>query len=305
MATQEIHAPKLGELGEGCRVCGAPLAADQRYCLNCGERRTGPRLEFGELFGPPPGSQAPPPEAPASTAPAATGWLTPRNGAIAAVLVIGLLLVGGLIGAALQDPEIQVAAPKPVVVQQAAAPAAAAPAAPVEFVSDWSGEDGWTIQLVALPKDGTDPAAVAAAKADATVKGVAEVGALDADEYPSLDGGSYIVYSGVYASKKEATAALEDVQASFPDAEVIEVSTTEETSDEGDDAEGDDAAAADTGGNGEDTASKSELQNLEKASGEDYVKESKKLKDTTATEGPPPETDDKAPGAGDEAETIG
>jgi hypothetical protein len=32
----------LGSPGDPCAVCGAPLAADQRYCLNCGERR-GPR----------------------------------------------------------------------------------------------------------------------------------------------------------------------------------------------------------------------------------------------------------------------
>ena len=29
----------LGEGGEPCATCGAPLAADQRYCLNCGQRR--------------------------------------------------------------------------------------------------------------------------------------------------------------------------------------------------------------------------------------------------------------------------
>ena len=31
---------------EPCRECGAPLAADQRYCLNCGRRRGEPRLDF-------------------------------------------------------------------------------------------------------------------------------------------------------------------------------------------------------------------------------------------------------------------
>lgn len=312
MATQEIHAPKLGEAGEACRACGAPLATDQRYCLNCGERRAGPRLEFGELFGPPPGSaaaQGAEPPAPPPAAPVGTAWLTPRNTAVAAGLVVALLLVGGLIGAALQDPEIQVAAPEPVVVQPTAAPAAAAaaPAAPTEFVSDWSGTDGWTVQLTVLPKDGTDPAAVAQAKADATAKGAADVGALDSDEYPSLDGGSYIVYAGEFPSKKEAQAALKDLEASFPDAEVVEVSTATDTAAEEEDAaEDEEAAAGDTGGNGAETASESELQDLENSSGEDYVKESKKLKDDTATEGEAPPTDDAAPGGGDaEAETIG
>ncbi len=38
--------PGLGEHGEPCRGCGAPLAADQRYCLNCGLRRGEPRVDF-------------------------------------------------------------------------------------------------------------------------------------------------------------------------------------------------------------------------------------------------------------------
>jgi hypothetical protein len=32
--------------GERCPSCGAPLAADQRYCLECGQRRGDPRLPF-------------------------------------------------------------------------------------------------------------------------------------------------------------------------------------------------------------------------------------------------------------------
>ena len=32
--------------GERCPTCQAPLAADQRYCLECGNRRGDPRLPF-------------------------------------------------------------------------------------------------------------------------------------------------------------------------------------------------------------------------------------------------------------------
>lgn len=32
--------------GDRCASCGAPLALDQRYCLQCGERRGEPRLPF-------------------------------------------------------------------------------------------------------------------------------------------------------------------------------------------------------------------------------------------------------------------
>ena len=32
--------------GDGCPSCGAQMAADQRYCLECGHRRGDPRLPF-------------------------------------------------------------------------------------------------------------------------------------------------------------------------------------------------------------------------------------------------------------------
>ncbi|HVP02789.1 MAG TPA: hypothetical protein VMT10_09485 [Solirubrobacteraceae bacterium] len=50
MSTQDIHAPTLGAAGEPCATCGALLAADQRYCLNCGARRTDARLAFKEIL---------------------------------------------------------------------------------------------------------------------------------------------------------------------------------------------------------------------------------------------------------------
>ncbi|MGV1048275.1 MAG: hypothetical protein ACOYD4_07105 [Solirubrobacterales bacterium] len=36
----------VGGSGDNCPSCGAPLAADQRYCLECGHRRGDPRLPF-------------------------------------------------------------------------------------------------------------------------------------------------------------------------------------------------------------------------------------------------------------------
>ncbi len=50
MSTQDVHAPTLGASGEPCSTCGALLAADQRYCLNCGARRTDARLAFKEIL---------------------------------------------------------------------------------------------------------------------------------------------------------------------------------------------------------------------------------------------------------------
>ena len=47
------------------------------------------------------------------------------------------------------------------------------------------------------------------------------------------------------------------------------------------------------------------LEELNKASGDEYVEQSKKLKDETAIEGPPPPKDNKPAGGGDDGETIG
>lgn len=101
----------LGRDGEPCRSCGAPLAADQRYCLNCGQRRGSPRLDFrrhlpttaapvnggsiqaSEAEQPATGATQPPPRddrPPRDFAPLA---------AVGGIAVLGLmLLVGVLIG---------------------------------------------------------------------------------------------------------------------------------------------------------------------------------------------------------------
>lgn len=45
----ELHTavqPSPPQSGETCASCGAPLASDQRYCLECGQRRGDPRLPF-------------------------------------------------------------------------------------------------------------------------------------------------------------------------------------------------------------------------------------------------------------------
>jgi hypothetical protein len=170
-------------------------------------------------------------------------------------------------------------------------PAAPAAAAPVAFASDWSGEDGWTIALETLPKDGTDPAAVTAAKSAATGKGAKDVGALDSDEYPSLDTGEYVVYSGVFDTKKAATAALRKLEEDFPDAEVVEVSATEA------------GGAARVEKDAKKLSDKA-LEDLNKASGDDYVEKSKKLPDKIAPEGKPPAKDDKKPGGGSGEGTV-
>lgn len=38
-ATRELRSVPAGDSGDRCSACGAPLGHDQRYCVECGERR--------------------------------------------------------------------------------------------------------------------------------------------------------------------------------------------------------------------------------------------------------------------------
>jgi hypothetical protein len=120
-ATTEV----LGKPGEPCRECGAPLATDQRYCLNCGRRRGELRIDFRGHLSDAAGASAngsapvqaqpdlvePPPSAPAPT----QRDYTPLA-AVGGIAVLGImLLIGVLIGKG--DNGGSVAAPAPVVVQ--------------------------------------------------------------------------------------------------------------------------------------------------------------------------------------------
>jgi len=111
---------------EACRECGAQLAADQRYCLNCGRRRGEPRLEDFRSHLPDPAvasTNGHPPQA-AASAPTAGAQLPAERkpqrdytplAAAGGIAVLGLmLLVGVLIGRG--DGE-QAAAPPPQVVR--------------------------------------------------------------------------------------------------------------------------------------------------------------------------------------------
>jgi hypothetical protein len=47
-ATTETHVAPLSISRERCSGCGATLASDQRYCVECGQRCGAPRLPFTE-----------------------------------------------------------------------------------------------------------------------------------------------------------------------------------------------------------------------------------------------------------------
>jgi hypothetical protein len=140
MATQDIHAPTLGAQGEPCATCGAPLAADQRYCLECGARRAQARLAFRDILA----GQAPPPGAAPSGAPAASDPPPARAGLafLAGLLCLLVALgVGVLIGRSGNDtPTAATTPPAQVITVGGSAPAATT--APAAGSTDNSGAAG-------------------------------------------------------------------------------------------------------------------------------------------------------------------
>ena len=100
--------------GEPCAQCGSPLAADQRYCLNCGRRRGEPRVDYRQrmpVATEAPSQPSPPEPEPAEPAKAERDYAP--LAAVGGIVVLGLmLLVGVLIGRGNGD---SAAAPVPVV----------------------------------------------------------------------------------------------------------------------------------------------------------------------------------------------
>jgi len=292
----------LGQPGDGCPSCGSPLAPDQRYCLECGYRRAANRVPYAELLtGREPEEVLPaaeanePPSSPsARIAPPILAGIA--GGGAAMILGLGILL-GALLGGG-EEPQ-QVAAPvqKPPVVNITTT-GGGTPVASEEFVEDWpAGENGWTVQLEALPKDSSDVAAVDAAKTEAEGSGAADVGALDSDAYSSLKAGSYIVYSGVFTGKggkAKAQAALKKLKKDFPGAKVIKVESADAAFDVAGELPEEKVETVDDGA----------LQDLENSTGLEQQKKSAQLPDTIGTPGDAPKADGEEPGGGTGGEVL-
>lgn len=294
----------LGAHGEPCPACGAPLASDQRYCLNCGRRRAGSRVPYADLLAgrapeevlAPAASPRPPPAPPPRrTVPA--GLAVAGAGGVALVLAVGVLIGAATTG---EEQPRQVAAPAPapqeppVINVNAAAPVAET--TEQEFVSDWPGDDGWTVQLEALPKDGTEVSEVDAAKSDAEAQGAEDVGALDSDEWPSLEAAQYIVYSGVFTgkgAKAKAQAAAKELKKDFPEAKAVEVSAGDRPGAQGTRPE-EKVKEVD----------ESALEDLEQSTGEEQQKKSAELPETLGLEGEPPPRDNQEAGGGTDTQVI-
>jgi len=161
---------------DSCPNCGARMAADQRYCLNCGHRRGEPRLPFMdavvfmESMSAPGGGAGTPPPPPAPSG----GGSSPRMNANAALIagVATLVLaigVGFLIGRSGHDGSSNAAAEAPIKVIEVGGGGPAATAA-TEEPTESAAESGKS-------KGGSKGSGKKSAKATPKTEKNSEVGA--------------------------------------------------------------------------------------------------------------------------------
>lgn len=294
MSTESIASSSFSAgATELCASCGAPLADDQRYCLECGERRA--PISSVLLGGPAPGgSRQPAPAGAPPSGPPPAEHLAPagadaRSGSTVTVIAgVGVLLlamgVGVLIGRS-GSPK-QSAAPAQVISVGAAsgAPTGSNASAATAFSDDWpAGTRGYTVQLQTLPQSGTLPSAVEAAKAAASAKGAKAVGALKSEDFSSLTAGSYVIYSGVYHKKAEAQRALGGLKKSFPGASVISVSNGASHSGSSSAGAGESGGGSGAGSSLSHPAPSTVLKSLKNTKGKSYVERSKSLPNVIET----------------------
>ncbi len=285
MSTESIPTTASSAFArESCARCGAPVASDQRYCLECGERRT--PMSSVLLGGPASGAPARPPSTPRAPGAGLPGGAGERSATLTVIAGVGVLLlamgVGVLIG---RSTGAGTTAASPSVISVASAPTSApASAGPSEssFTGDWpAGTRGYTVELQALPQAGTSTAAVQAAKAAASSKGARNVGALRSEEFSSLAAGSYVIYSGVFHTAAQAQHALPSLRKSFPGAKVIRVSNKSSS------RSSSPAAGAGAGGSGAGTLSHpappSAVKGLQNVKGKSYEEKSKNLPNVIST----------------------
>ncbi len=272
-----------------CASCGTPLAADQRYCLQCGERAA-PISSF--LLGATPSAATPAATGPTPSSPpsqppripAANGGAQHGN-TLLVIAGVGVLMlamgVGVLIGRSGQAKQAPAPAPEVITVAGSGSGVANAPSE-ATFTSDWpSATNGYTVQLQTLTQTAT-VSAVQAAKSAATAKGAKSVGALNTEEFSSLTAGSYLIYSGVDHKKSEAEKALGTLRKSFPAAKVISVSNRGASSKS---AGGSSGGSGSTGAGSTPTnpAPAKVLEGLNSAKGKNYEEKSKNLPNVVET----------------------
>ena len=211
-----------------CPRCGARVEPGQEYCLECGQRLPG-----GGLSG-----------AVESAWQRRIGrrgeWLLP----ILAALVVAAGMTGIAIAVSTSDEAdgsfIDVTTTQSVSVPTTdTVPTEPTTTAPTETqpptttepeppprpqIVEWPpSQNGYTLVIASMPTSNGRALALRKAR-EALRSGLPEVGVLDSGEFSSLHPGYYVVFSGIYASQREALRGIGRVQRLYPAAYMRQIS---------------------------------------------------------------------------------
>ncbi len=185
------------------------------------------------------------------------------------------------------------AAYAPTTANTTATVASLPPSTSATIGEDWpAGTSGWSVELSTFAKAGATAAAIDSAKSLASAKGAPDVGVLNGDSHSGTPRNEYVIYSGLYATQKEAEAAQKTLVNKFPGALVLHVTPS------GSSASGSSSSGVGGGTGAAGTQGLSQASSLSHLSGSSYEKASAKLPSTVGTGGSAPKTDNQKPGGG-------
>ena len=215
----------MSDHGGACPRCQTPYEPGQAYCLECGLRLDGDASPGEHQVAPP----TPPARRNRTWIWAALGGLVvAAAGAAVAIAVSGngngatltmTTTLAPIVTAtvAATDPGAQPPQPAATVVVTTVA---TVPTAPVDTATAtttkptlivWPGKTAYTVVLDSLPSPGGHTEAIAQAN-KALAKGLPQVGVLNSGDFPNLNPGYYVVFSGVYATLLQATAGARNAR---------------------------------------------------------------------------------------------
>lgn len=226
--------PAPGDEGGECPRCGTPYEPFQEYCLECGLRlpvqrgiipvlATAWRRRFSRYPG---------------------DWIWP---VLALLIIAALAAAVGILATTRTDEsatktraETQATVPfgtvpstssVPTETETSTLPTESIPTAPEQppppppsnQLAQWpAGQDGWTIVLSSIPQSAGRANAVNEAR-QALSAGLTDVGVIDSSQFSSLHSGYFVVFSGIFNSEREARAALDTAQGTYPQSYVREI----------------------------------------------------------------------------------
>jgi hypothetical protein len=214
----------MSEQENACPRCATPHEPGQEYCLECGKHLDGAATEPGAA------SSAGPPRRNRS-------WIWAALGALVVAAAGAALAIG--LSSSTSHPTLTMLTSVSLTVTLTPLPATdpgAVPPKPTTSVSittvatvptvpetstgttakkptliAWPGETAYTVVLLSLPAPGGHTAALARAH-QALAKGLPQVGVLDSGDFPSLNPGYYVVFSGAYKTLLQAEAGARNAR---------------------------------------------------------------------------------------------